>query len=618
MMETMELQRWQFSAGAAQPDWSAAREVTVPHTWNIEPGTEELWDAGWYRCPLPRRRLAGERIFVHFRAAYHDAEVYLNGQEAGRHGGSGYTPFTVELTSLWQQDAENILTVRVSNRFVGDMLPYKRSFDWANDGGLIRPVALWITGSHRIVSNTVQAHPLIPSLGRRWDSGTAAFGVRGSIDGAPDTPLTLRWQVCRDAEGQQPFAQGELSCTAGDFEVPAQVWQQVDFWHFDAPNLYTLTLTLLREGQVVDRTATTFGFRQIRTRGSRLYLNGEPVRLCGTEWMPGSDPEYGMAEPREQLEKMLRILKESNCVYTRFHWQQDDWVYDWCDRHGMLVQEEVPFWGPNPTVAGPMQTTVFEQQIAEMIQAHGNHPSIFAWGVGNELNAQTSETIQYIKEAVARVHALDEDRFANYVTFSMYDDPARDGTTDGDILMINDYIGTWHGDRDPYAEWDRFVKANPDRAMTPSEFGLCEPAFEGGDARREAILREKMDQYRKYPCICGTIYFCLNDYRTQMGEEGTGKLRRRVHGSTDLCGNPKPSYQALKEECAPLRIAAEDGGVRLTCAADLPCYTVKGYVLVSGEQRWEIPTLCPGESWFCPGVDTAAIRICRPSGDWMW
>lgn len=59
--------------------------------------------------------------------------------------------------------------------------------------------------------------------------------------------------------------------------------------------------------------------------------------------MPGSDPAFGAAEPKEQLDKMLTILKESNCVYPRFHWQQDEWVYDWCDRHGMLVQEEVPF-----------------------------------------------------------------------------------------------------------------------------------------------------------------------------------------------------------------------------------------------------------------------------------
>ncbi len=66
----------------------------------------------------------------------------------------------------------------------------------------------------------------------------------------------------------------------------------------------------------------------------------------------GSDPQYGMAEPTEQLHKMLGILKRTNCVYTRFHWQQSEEVYEWCDENGMLVQEEIPFWGPDPEAAG--------------------------------------------------------------------------------------------------------------------------------------------------------------------------------------------------------------------------------------------------------------------------
>lgn len=243
-----------------------------------------------------------------------------------------------------------------------------------------------------------------------------------------------------------------------------------------------------------------------------------------------------------------------------------------------------------------MQKKIFEQQIAEMIKAHRNHPSIFSWRVGNELNSQASETIQYIKDAVAITHALDNERFANYVSFRMHDDPSRDGTTDGDIMMINDYIGTWHGARDPYAEWNRFVKENPDRAITPAEFGPCEPAFDRGDIQREEIFREKMAQYRKYESVVGTIYFCLNDYRTQMGEESEGKLRRRVHGSTDSHGNPKPSYYAVKEAFSPLRIQQTEQGVLFTCANDLPHSTVKGAFVLCGNERIDIPTLAPGQT----------------------
>lgn len=618
--ESTILTNWQFAMGASEPNWDNIRTVTVPHTWNVEEGTEDTWGTGWYRCVLPAQSIENKRIFAYFRAVYHDAVVFLNGKEISRHSASGFTPFSVELTDGWNTTGENILVVRVNNSFSPDLLPYQRSFDWANDGGIIRPVELWVTGSHYIEQHAVYAKPLIPVLGQRWDNGTAAFSVTGVINGIEGENLILSWEMAKgtDEHVEQPFAKGDLTCNEKNFCLPAQIWQNIDFWHFDVPNLYTFTLTLKKDGKQLDQVKTAVGFREIRTRGRNLYLNGENVRLCGTEWMPGSDPAFGMAEPKEQLEKMLKILKESNCVYTRFHWQQDDWVYDWCDRHGMLIQEEVPFWGRGPSVAGPVQKAVFEQQIVEMVTAHRNHPSIFAWGVGNELDAQAKETIQYIKDAVAVTHQLDTERFANYVTCTIYADPSKDGTTDGDILMINDYMGTWHPISDPKSVWDHIVRENPDRAMTPAEFGLCEPAFEGGDSRRESILREKIALYRNYENIVGTIYFCLNDYRTQIGEKGEGKMRRRVHGSTDLCGNPKPSYNAVKEECAPLHMTKAENGVLFICANDLPRYMVKGYYIVWKDKKIDIPDLKPGETWLCEELKDMDLNVYRASGDKMW
>lgn len=87
-----------------------------------------------------------------------------------------------------------------------------------------------------------------------------------------------------------------------------------------------------------------FGFREIVVRGQELWLNREPVRLMGAEWMPGSNPAVGMAEKREDLSAMLERLKEANAVITRFHWQQGNELLDWCDRNGILVQEEIPHW----------------------------------------------------------------------------------------------------------------------------------------------------------------------------------------------------------------------------------------------------------------------------------
>lgn len=47
--------------------------------------------------------------------------------------------------------------------------------------------------------------------------------------------------------------------------------------------------------------------------------------------------------------------------------------------------------------------------------------------------------------------------------------------------------------------------------------------------------------------MVGYIWFSLNDYRTHCGEYGEGKLKQRIHGSTDLYGNEKPPYKIFSE-----------------------------------------------------------------------
>lgn len=59
--------------------------------------------------------------------------------------------------------------------------------------------------------------------------------------------------------------------------------------------------------------------------------------------------------------------------------------------------------------------------------------------------------------------------------------------------------------------------------------------------------RQRLELYGKMKNIRGYVWFSLNDYRTHRGEQGEGRMKQRVHGSTDLYGNEKPSYHVLCE-----------------------------------------------------------------------
>ena len=166
--------------------------------------------------------------------------------------------------------------------------------------------------------------------------------------------------------------------------------------------------------------------------------------------MPGSHPDFGMAEPLDHSIKCLKQLKTAGCVFTRFHWQQDDALFDWCDENGLLVQEEIPYWG-YPKQATPLQLDIAKQQADEMMYFHFNHPSIVCWGVGNELGAETGPTIQYVKDMVNYFKSQDKRHLVNYVsnTLSRVENAEKDeATLYGDIAMWNDYLGLWEPSED--------------------------------------------------------------------------------------------------------------------------------------------------------------------------
>jgi beta-glucuronidase len=247
--------------------------------------------------------------------------------------------------------------------------------------------------------------------------------------------------------------------------------------------------------------------------------------------------------------------------------------------------------------------------------------------MANELQGQAPETSAFMRELKAYFKKIDPTRLVSYVSHTVWDGPAKDATRIGDMMMVNDYCGQWLTDKDSETEIGKIFAEISEKPLVISEFGLCEPRVSGGDRRRTSDFIHKMKVYRKFPAISGIINFCLNDYRTQMGEEGTGMLRRRVHGSTDIFGEPKPSYYVVREECSPVRIVSVKSNneklmVEIICAADIPSYSVEGYYLeykaIDGKTIYteHIPLLKPGDtaSFEYANKGVAMLGIYRPNG----
>lgn len=587
--------------------------VNVPHTYNVMDGLEDYAGEATYKRVLPiTPDMKGRTVRLHFEAVYHDAIVYLNGQKVGEHLNKGYTPFSFDITRLIDFNGENTLEVRTSNAYTDKALPFERHFDWSNDGGIYRSVKMHVSGKHtiRYVHATPSKDGKVRFDIRLWDERTNKMTARLKVTNRQTRAVEWEGQLMLSKKKGEPH-----------FTIDAAVKQPM-LWHFDQPNLYDFICETIAGSQVSDVVKDHFGFRDFRIEGRSFVMNGEPVRLPGIEDMPGSNPEFGMAEPRAFIEKTVRVMKDLNTTITRFHYVPDGYMLDLMDEMGILGQLELSWWQQPWGKLTPELRQVARESLSEMIEAHYNHPCLYGWGMSNEV-AGNHEDVKLLADHVRK---LDNTRIVDVLCNKIWKNLADDPSLVLDLPTWNEYTGTWHGNNRyelplRFARIDSVLNGRP---LFITENGLCEPAFAGGDGTRIDDMLYHIKEWQKVPFVCGYIYFCVQDYRTQMGEEGFGKYRIRRHGVTTTDLMPKPSYHVLRQLMSPIEITKvnpanatkkeglagqydtddsnRDAAVVLQVKKSIPTYILRGYQLeyTDGDgkgQTISLPDMQPGESY---------------------
>jgi beta-galactosidase len=610
-----------------------ARSVQLPHTWNIEDENQHHYGLAWYqrKFSVPAA-WKNKELVLQVGAINHTSIIFLNGKNIFENKGDGYNKFFVNLTGKLIPGKENLIAIMVNNEFGKDKVPYGDSFDWPNDGGIIRPISLIVSGK----PSAAYLH-LEPKLELGNDKGKLTIKL-----GLPKEEPTLqfRTEISEEGTGKLVYDKTEKAVWQnGEAFLKAEL-ANVKPWHFDFPELYRVSVSVIKGKNITDKVSAVTGFRDVKMSNGQFFLNGEAVKLMGVEWTAGSNPNFGFAEPAAEIIRMGKLMKDVNCIFTRQHFQQDEVFYDFCDRNGILIQQELPLWG-HETPSSQNIRDISMLQLERMISNLYNHPSIFSWGVGNELRGRDPEMKNMIEAMLQRSKELDPGRAVAYVSntlaFGFINQPnfVPDAGSLGDYIMMNEYGGSWWDlpTGKIHAYLDSIHMSYPDKTFFISEFGLCEPNFKGGDERRIVDLAYHMAIYETKPFVQGAIYFDLTDYRTHYpGTKEAGKFRRRVHGIYDMYGNPKPSMKTLRELTSPIEVQqlTKKGNGKLNTVIfgniGLPQHITKGYKLYVSDKTdnylstppYALPELRPGQRLDFEIDDKyngeAVITITRPNG----
>ena len=387
-------------------------------------------------------------------------------------------------------------------------------------------------------------------------------------------------------------------------------------WGIDHPNVYRMVAEITDEtGKVLDQQSDTFGLRKIEIRDRHLFVNGERVRLTGLTRHEESQWE-GLAETVGTMRHDYDDMKSLQMTLTRpAHYPQNPYILDYADRHGILLIPEIPLWQFSESqFRNPHVLALAKQQIKEVIEQAGNHPSIFAWSMCNESDTGTPGGVAYFRAMKEYVGELDPGRFVSYADDNLpklkrAEDSA---ANDADFLMMNQYFGSWHGPANELsASLDKVDQMFPHKMVIVSEFGL--PGIfakdeEDADRKRVKIIEEQLPELSRRDWIAGAILWCYQDYKSRrnlrFGLEG-GYVD---HGVVDEYRQRRPSYYIWKEMNAPATLSAEWNNVqniptsftvtvKPNAADTLPSYPLHDYRLT-----WDIydetKRLNQGESSF--------------------
>jgi beta-glucuronidase len=600
--------------------------VNIPHTWNIGKYDSYLGPAWYFRTLEMPVHLSNVRVELHFGATFYKARIWLNGVEIGSHEG-GYTEYSFDLTPLLRH--KNYLAVEIDNRIASDTVPgfamRQRSplaawYDWWDYGGMVRDVWLTLGGSIQVRRQQIRS---------RIDEGSATVQDQVFLENrsARSKQLSIHAEAFDPdnqlAASETRFVQVRLGRTETSISLRLAVPR---LWGIDHPNVYRMKVTVVDLGRrVLDEHTDTFGIRTIEIRDRHLLINGERVRLTGVTRHEESIWE-GLAETPGTMRYDYDDLKALQVTLTRpVHYPQNPFILDYADRHGILLIPEIPVWQfSEAQLSNPKVLRQAQQEMREMIEQAGNHPSIFAWSVCNESATATPGGVAYFLAMRDFIRILDPGRFVSYADDNLSRlKQARDSAAnEADFLMMNQYFGSWHGREDELsAALGKIDRMFPNKMMIVSEFGL--PGIFGKDAEdadrmRVRIIHEQLPELARRDWIAGAILWCYQDYKSRRNLRPGLEEGYVDHGVVDEYRQRRPSYYVWKEMNAPAAVDAqwketwggEPTGFTVTITPNapesLPSYPLYGYKLDWDVRDQNSELLATGEQELS---DLSHIRI---------
>lgn len=546
---------WQFKKGpfSGEPKKVAAlwdgkwENVTLPHTWNAKDMQEKAASfyqgVGYYKKnQVFDKALEGKRIFLRFEGVGTNTEVYINDKLVGTHQG-GYSAFACEITRAVKYGQENEILVKADNTARPDVIPVNHSL-FGVYGGIYRPVWMIVTEQNNItVTDCASSGVYITQ--KNVSKSSADVTVKVKLDNGSLAPADLVLEntlytregkkVASNRQKLELTPQGTQTYVSNFKVSKPHLWQgRKD------PYLYKVVSTLMADGKEIDKVTQPLGLRKFEiVAGKGFYLNGEKYPMYGVtrhqDW-----EGLGSALTNKEHDFDLEQIMDVGATTVRFaHYQQSDYLYSRCDSLGLVIWAEIPFVN---RVTGHEAENA-QSQLRELIRQNFNHPSIYVWGLHNEVYTPTDYTAWLTQTLHNLAKTEDPDRFT--VSVNGYGSTEHPVNQNADIQGMNRYFGWYEKKIQDIEPWVKGLEEKyPWQKLMLTEYGADSnlkhqteylgDALNWGKPFYPETFQTKTHEYQwgvisKHPYIIASYLWNMFDFAVPMWSRG-GVAARNLKG----------------------------------------------------------------------------------------
>ena len=585
---------WEFQLSDSLSNNDDWRKIRLPHDWSVEASFDSIngegatgylpGGIGFYKKEFSLALKDDQSAYLLFDGVYNNSETTLNGKKLGFHP-YGYSPFYYNLTNvLYQNNETNLLEVKVDRTRYADSR-------WYTGSGIYRNVNLIVKNKLHIPiwGNFVTT----PKISATQAEVLVETKIKNDFDENHQFEVLT---VIFDSKGEEiAESTSNVSIQANKEQFNTQQLLVVNphLWDIETPYLYKAVTSIVKNGETIDQTETSFGIRTIRFDANKgFFLNGKNRKIKGV-CLHHDGGLVGAAVSKGVWKRRLEKLKKAGCNAIRIsHNPGSQEFLDLCDEMGFLVQDEFFDEWDNPK---DKRKNMNEQSVdyitrgyAEHFQdwaekdlkntmlAHRNHPSIIQWSIGNEIEWT------YPRNAEATGFFNNMDWSGNYF-WELPPNSTEQIKEQLKVLPKGKYdigetakkLASWTRELDT----TRYIIANCILPSASYESGYVDALDMVGYSYRRVIYdyghenypnkpimgTENLGQWHEWkaimdrPFISGTYLWTGIDY---MGESNEGWPKKGTSsGLLDLAGFEKPSYhmfKALWNETPQIYIASQE------------------------------------------------------------